>query len=1226
MAFQFVLGRAGSGKTTFCLNAIKQKLLEQPDGAPLIWLVPEQASFQTEYALVSSPELGGTLRAQVLSFRRLAWRVMQEVGGTSRLPIDETGKKLLLHRILHKQKERLRRFQASAGQTGFLDKLNELFSELKRYCISPDQLEQFYSSRFVSGGDASGTLPDKLHDLQLLYGEFEAELSKLYLDGEDYLTLLARQVGESAYLRGAEIWVDGFHGFTPQELAVLEQLALYAGRVTMTLCLNRPYAGGEQPHELDLFHPTARTMKALRERLDALEVETEASIVLPSSPPARFRDTPTLGFLEAQWEERVKKPFRPEPEDNRLPAVRISAAVSRRAEVESLARDVVKLVRDEGLRWRDIAVSVRNMESYGELISGTFADYGIPHFLDHKRPVVHHPLVELIRSALETVNHYWKYEAVFRAVKTGFFLPFGEAKERKDGLIIDRHAMDQLENYVLAFGIQGHKWMKDWTYSYRTTLDQDETQASEADEVFLRKLNACRRLVAEPLGALQARMRRKATVLQRVEALYGLLEQLRVPERLEAWSQASLTQGQAEKAREHAQVWERVVDMFDQLVELMGDETMTPETFAELVDTGLESIKLGHVPPTLDQVLVGSMDRTRSGQVKHMFVLGVSEGVMPAKMPESGVLSEAEREQLAGNGLQTAEGSRRRLLDESFLIYCAFCAPSHGLWLSYPLADEEGRSLLPSDVIRQVKRMFPSLQERLLLNDPAPESHAGEQMEYVARPDKALSLLMVQLKQWMGGAPMNAVWWSVYNWFARQPEHALKLKRMVQALLYSNRAKELSAETSRELYGESIQTSVSRMERFVACPFSQFVSHGLRLKERRIFRLEAPDIGQLFHAALTKFAEQAEREGFDWGGLSAAECEQRAALVVDALAPRLQGEILLSSKRYSYIARKLKQVIGRAALMLGEHARRGQFRPIGLEVGFGSGQPIPPLLYDLDNGVRMELRGRIDRIDRADTEQGTLLRVIDYKSSSKALNMTEVYYGLSLQMLTYLDVILTHAPIWLGHEAQPAGVLYFHVHNPVLNARNGLSAQEIDSELKKRFKMRGLLRADAGTVRLMDGGLAEAGGHSDLLPVALKTDGSFYKTSSVASEEQWNTVRRYVKRTIREIGTSLTDGTIEIAPYRMGQATACTMCAYRSVCQFDTQLDGNAYKQLTPVGKDRVWEMMEQKAASAPRSAGTAYRPRAAAKRPTAEESRIAEPEEENAADGPDNENGGNEQ
>ncbi|MFE5319940.1 helicase-exonuclease AddAB subunit AddB [Paenibacillus sp. NPDC056579] len=1189
MAFRFVLGRAGSGKSEYCLSSIKEKLLEAPSGRPLILLVPEQATFQAEYALASTPELGGTLRAQVLSFRRLAWRVMQEVGGTARLPIDDTGKKLLLHKLLHKQRDRLKLFSASADQMGFIEKISDLFKEFKRYCITSEGLESFYRSSPVH--DQSSSIKDKLHDLQLLYGEFEQELSRTYLDGEDFLTLLAAQLPKSDYVRGAECWIDGFHGFTPQELAVVESMVASCREVTMTLNLDREYRLGDMPHELDLFHPTARTMLQLQERLDKLHIPVRETILLQCDPPVRFKDSPMLTHLEKEMDQRLKKPYRSAGSASKeRDGVKLTAAVSRRAEVEGTAREVLRLVRENNLRFRDITVTVRNAEAYGELLSATFTDFGIPHFFDQKRSVMHHPVVELIRSSLEVIERYWKYDAVFRCVKTEFFIPL---EQKADGIRLDRHAMDQLENYVLAFGIQGSKWFdgKPWTYSLRSSLEQPDAAASETEAAFIHKMNVCRNSVAQPLFKLQESMRRAKSVMDKVKALYELLVELRVPDRLESWSQRAINEGKPEKAREHAQVWDRVIDMFDQLVELMGDEEVTTEMFAGLLETGMESIKLGLVPPSLDQVLIGSMDRTRSGNVKHVFVLGVNEGVLPAKMKEDGVLSEPERETLTGLGLSMAEGSRRKLLDEQFLIYCAFCTPSECLWLSYPLADEEGKSLLPSDVIRHMKRMFPEIKERLMMAEPSADMSATEQLGYIARPEKAMSYLVVQLKGWMKGETISSVWWDVYNWFVRQPGWSERLKQMLQALTFTNEAMPLTPDTSRQLYGEHVLTSVSRMERFVACPFSQFASHGLRLQERRIFRLQAPDIGQLFHAALSMFAERITEEGGDWANLTADDYLVKAGNVVDLLAPRLQSEILFSSQRYSYIARKLKQVIGRSAQMLGEHAKLGQFVPVGLEIGFGADQPIPPLSYMLENGIRMDVRGRIDRVDRADTEQGTLLRVIDYKSSPTALQLSEVYYGLSLQMLTYLDVILTHANEWLGTEAKPAGVLYFHVHNPLLQTQNRISEQKAEEELRKRYKMRGLIRADAETARMMDTTLVKSSGHSQLIPAALKNDGSFYKSSSVADDAQWDVLRSYVRRTIKGIGTAMTSGDVAIKPYRMGTEAACTFCSFKPVCQFDTQFEANEHKVLTPVGKERALEMMKERVEALPAPQVIPFRP-----------------------------------
>jgi ATP-dependent helicase/nuclease subunit B len=827
-----------------------------------------------------------------------------------------------------------------------------------------------------------------------------------------------------------------------------------------------------------------------------------------------------------------------------------------------------------------MAVMVRSMEGYHDLIATVFADYGIPHFFDQKRSVLHHPLVEFLRSAVEVVLHNWHYDAVFRCVKTGLLLPLPEDNDLPWDLETLSGGMDRLENAALAYGIHGYRWTdgKPWTFRTKVSLEEEDGGPAEIMEEELKLINGCRQLVAKPLHAFQERMRKAVDVKERTQAFMELLLELRVPEKLERWSEECLQAGAPEKAREHAQVWDSVIDMFDQLVEILGEEPVSLELYGALLETGLESIKLGLVPPSLDQVLIGSMDRTRSGQIRYAFLLGVSDGVVPAKMNEDGLLTEQERETLAGAGLPLAEGSRRKLLDEQFIAYSALCSPSRRLWISYPLADEEGKSLLPSELVHQLLHLFPGLQERLILAEPSPVLPEEEQAEFIAHPDKALAYLGVQLKQWLRGERIPELWWTVYDWFARRPEWESKLKLLVTALFYTNKENPLTVPTSRSIYGDRLQASVSRMERYAACPFSHFISHGLKLQERKVYRLEAPDIGQLFHAALHQFVRQLQEERVDWGALTAEESYARTSQLVDRLAPQLQGEILLSSSRFGYISRKLKAAVGKAAVMLTEHARRGEFVPLGLEVDFGPGGPLPPLTFRLYNGCMMDIIGRIDRVDGAGGDGKLLLRVIDYKSGPTSLQLPEVYYGLSLQMLTYLDVLVTHSKRWLGAEAVPAGVLYFHVHNPLLQQKNRPDPGEAEAQLRKRFKMRGLVTADAEIARKMDGGLREKNGYSELIPVAVKADGSFYKSSSVVTEGQWDRLREFVRGQIKRIGTGITDGQVDIAPYRLGKKAACRHCNYRAVCQFDPQFEGNGYKLLVPLGKEEVWSELEKTA------------------------------------------------
>ncbi|MBM7565634.1 helicase-exonuclease AddAB subunit AddB [Paenibacillus sacheonensis] len=1162
MALRFVIGRSGAGKTHHCLSAITSRILEKPDGAPLIMLVPEQATFQTEYALLGGRKspLTGTIRAQALSFRRLSFRVMQETGGTALTPISENGKNMLLYKIVSRLNAQLQLFQGSESQHGFIERLGELMTEWKRYGIDAEALQGFGEHHLPSSGGS--LLGRKLSDLELISSRLEEELAGLYVDAEDYLGWLVRGFGESPSMKECEIWVDGFHGFTPKELEALEALMKHAGNMTVTLCLDKHYDNGEMPHELDLFRPTAETFLKLRELAVNNGVNIEEPLLLDGTP-YRFKNSPMLAHVERHYGHGGRKPLRLSDSELADGAISLHAASGRRAEVEGAARDIVRRVRDEGLRYRDLAVMVRNAPDYNDYIKAVFSDYGIPFFLDQKNAALHHPLVEFIRSALEIASHGWRFEAVFRCIKTELFLP-------EDGSLT-RETFDLLENYALATGMNGNKWLSlsQWKPLARDTLDGDPVQAGERELREFQAVMAAREAVVPVLKKFIRELKKASDVRGMCEALYRLLMNVEAADRLERWSRKEIALGNTLRAREHRQVWDGVMELLDQLTEMTGTEDLGIELFAGMAETGLESLKLASVPPSLDQVLIGSMDRTRSGDVLVCYLLGANDGVMPQRMKEDGVLTEQEREKLESGGLVMAPGVRRKLLDERFMIYNALTTPSRHLWISWPLADEEGKSLLPSEVIRHVKGLLPGLEENGTAVEPVPGMPEDVQQSFIAHPDRTLSYLITQLRSWRHGSVMAPLWWETYNWYAARPSWQDKLQRLVGSLRYTNEEPALSRETADRLYGKLLRGSVSRMERFVSCPFQHFAIHGLRLRERDQYKLAAPDIGQLFHAALTRLTETL---GDRWGSLTAEELRAHCTAIVNDLALRLQSQILFSSSRHQYVARKLGDIVSQAAVILGEHARRAAFRPVGLEIGFGPEGPLPPVTIPLSEGRTLEMVGRIDRVDAAQTTDGLLLRVIDYKSSAKQLRLEEVAYGMALQMLTYLDVLLTHAPEWLGQPAKAAGALYFHVHNPLLSSANGMPPAKARSEMLKRFKLKGLVLADEETVKLMDNALST--GYSDLLPLALKKDGGFYGSSSVVSDEQWGTLRRSVRGTLRKIGDRIAGGDVSITPYRLGGKTPCQFCDYKPVCQFDPLIEGNAYNKLQKTGKDEVWTLL----------------------------------------------------
>ncbi|MBB5325064.1 ATP-dependent helicase/nuclease subunit B [Anoxybacillus tepidamans] len=1156
MSLRFIIGRSGSGKTTRCLNEIREKLKQQPTGTPIIYLVPEQMTFQSEYALIHTPGLGGMIRTQVLSFTRLAWRVLQETGGMSRYHLNQTGVRMLLRKIVEKCKDELTLFARAADKNGFIEQLEAMLIECKRYCITPVQLQQTEAQLRHHANAAEKVLADKLKDLQLIYDEFERQLMHRYVDSEDYLRLLAEKIPHSRYIKEAEIYVDGFHHFTPQEYMVLEQLLCVSKRVTVALTVDAPY-NEHPPHELQLFRMTGKTYHDLRNMALLNNVPIEEVQILREN--VRHRDE-ALRHLETHYDARPAVPFL-ETTDS----VQLYQATHRRAEIEGIAREIMYLVRDEGYRYRDVALLVRNSEAYRDVFKTVFADYNIPYFIDEKEPMMHHPFIELVRASLDVINTNWRYEAVFRAAKTDFFFPIDSDLQKM------REAIDQLENYVLAQGIYGAKWMERWTYRRYQGLEGISVPQTDEEKEYEEKLNQWRELVAAPLMTLQKRLQKAKTGQQMCEALYLYFEQLHVPKKLEKLRDEAEQKGELLAARHHEQAWSAVIELLDQYVEILGDETMPLKLFATIIETGLDSLQFSLVPPALDQVLIAHFDRSRLTDVKCVFIVGVNDGVIPAKKSDDGMLSEKDRELLHHLSVRVAPTSKEQLLDEPFAIYLALASPKERLYMTYPLADDEGKSLLPSMFIKRMKEIFPAIQEKQWGNEPLSLS-LDEQLSFITNHLMTLRFLAVQLQAWKRQYPIEPIWWDVYNLYAEENEWKERAKKVLSALFYENKPKKLEREISKKLYGHKVKASVSRVEQFNRCPFAHFASYGLRLKERNVFRLEAPDIGQLFHYALKMITERIRAKQLDWASLSKQDCEKLSYEAVEQIAPYIQQEILFSSHRYHYVKRKLHHIMARTASVLSEQAKMSGFAPLEVELQFGDNGPLPPLTFQLADGTTLELVGRIDRIDQAKSSKGILLRIIDYKSSNKKLDFTEIYYGLALQMLAYLDVVIEYAERLVGANALPAGVLYFHIHNPMIKSKNVLlKEEEAEQKIFESFKMNGLLLDDDEAIRLMDQTL-DAGKGSAIVPVKINKDGSVSKTSAVVSEKDFALLRRHVRTIFQQVGTQMVDGVVDIAPYKRKNETACQYCEFRNVCQFDESLEQDRYRLLKNAALEQLRE------------------------------------------------------
>ena len=1156
MGVRFIIGSAGSGKSQHCLDEITREALAAPSGPPLILLVPEQATFQVEQALLGGGQLKGIMRAQVLSFQRLAWRVSLKAGGLALPPLSDLGKQMVLRALLERHREDLRLFHQVADKPGFIERVAGSIRELHSYRQGPESLRR-QLELLENEGLGETSLGAKLHDLALVMGELQTYIQGRFTDPDEYLTVLAARLEESRLLEGAQVWVDGFNGFTPQELAVLGAVMRSARQVHLTLCIapGQLYKAGGHHSPADLFHPVLATCDQLMQLAAESGVTVDPPLLLTEGH--RFRGAPELAHVERYLFRQSAPPWPDAPA-----RIRLVEAQNRREEVAAAAREILRLVREEGLRYREIAVIARNLEAYGDLAATVFAEHGIPAFIDRRRTVAHHPLVELIRAALEVVVQDWSYGPVFRYLKT-------------DLTGVSRTEIDLLENYVIEHGIRGRAWQQPdpWQFLRRYTLEEDVVTPGPAQQALLQEIHRIRTRATAALLAFQRRIQCRGrpgpTVRELTAYLFQLLDDLKVARQLEAWKAEAEQRGDLETAREHEQVWTRVLELFDQIVEGLGDQALSPKVYLQVLSAGLDGLKLGLIPPGLDQVIVGTVERSRHAGVRATLILGATEKDFPPQPAEDAIFTDRERERLKKAGLDVGPTSLERLFQEQFLTYVTLTRGSDFLWISYPLADESGRATAPSPVIGRLRRLFPGLSPQPAV--PV-EPGAAAALEMVTTPRQLAALVARALRHARSGYAIHPHWLDLYQWIASdaglKKEGAPVLAAVGYEEWFRRRGAPLGRDLARLLYGDRLVTSVSRLEAFLACPFRHFAGYALRLQERAEFTVSAPEFGLFYHAALSLFVRELGAEGLQWSTLTPDEAMQRMNSIIDRLAPRLQSEILLSSPEHRYLLRVIRRTLQSSLDYLGEHVIHGEFRPVAVEVPFGEGTDgLPPVTVDLPGGEQVLLRGRIDRVDALEAPDGRwYVRVVDYKSSRRDLKLGEFYHGLALQLLLYLLAVVEGGEPLLPGTRVPAGALYFPVYDPLERVPAPIKLDELRRLRRKRYQARGLVNDSPEIIRAMDAaGLG-------LIPARLNKDGSVRKGSPVASQDQFRRLFDHLRQVVRACGEQVLQGEAAVAPFRLGQATACEYCPYRPVCQFDPMVGAQTYRRLEKLDAPAVWE------------------------------------------------------
>ena len=1122
MALQFVFGGSGSGKSSYIFDQIIKRSMQGEEQNFFI-LVPDQFTMQTQMDLVTRHPRGGIMNIDVLSFGRLAYRMMEEAGGDRTPILDDTGKSLVLRKVAGQIQEQLPVLGSHLKKLGYIHQVKSAISEFMQYGIGEKELEEM-----LLFSQKRGSLYGKLQDLRVLYGAFKEYLENRFITTEETLDRLAKQIAQSKLIKGSVVVLDGFTGFTPIQNRVILQLLRQAEEVVVTLTVEeeRELRGGRE----QLFTLSRKTRTTL-ERL-AREAETE---ILPpvyvDSQNGRFREGGALAHLERHI-FRVPLPVFKEESDE----IRVYEAETMEEEVRQVCRRIRSLLK-EGYCYRDIALISGDMEAYSGLIEEYFEQYRLPYFLDKSRKITLNPFIEYIRSALQVINSGYSYEAMFHYLRSGM-------------VDLKREEIDRLENYVLAFGIRGKK-------SWNNLFVHPPAQAGEKE---LEQLNQSRQKIVEELSVFTPRA---GKVRRMVEELYGFLTANHCQEKLKAYEHRFASQGEKSKEKEYAQIYRLVMDLLDQLVSLLGEEKMGWEEFAQILDAGFGEIQVGIIPQAVDRILVGDMERTRLSPVKALFFLGVNEGKIPRASGKGGILSDLDREFLEGCGRELAPTPRSQLFIQRFYLYLNVTKPSKGLYLSYSRLNEEGKTMKPSYFVELMKKMYHTLEVEKKTAEPELPG-TGEEV-------RALSARM--LSDYRAGKLEKKEKQMLLNLLTLLKEEAGEkkwLEDLLDSAFFAYGGDKLTRETARLLYGAVIYSSVSRLEKMASCAYAHFLQYGLGLKERQEYGFEAVDMGNVYHGVLELFSGKLAEKNYSWTAFPLEEGRQLLHEVLESYAINYGNTVLFSSARYAYGMEKMERILWRTVTTLRDHLQAGKFVPREYELSFSTLEDLDSVSIRLSEEEKLKLGGRIDRLDTYEEGGRLYVKIMDYKSGNHKFRLASFYHGLQLQLVIYLNAALElEKRKHPDKEVVPAAFLYYHIDDPMIKGKEAMNEEEIEKEIKKSLRVTGIINSDERVLK----GLDQSGESKSLVvPLEYNSDGSPSARSSTMDQEQIHLLLEFSRKKAAELARQIGEGEVSMNPGRLGGTDACTWCAYKQICSFDDRLPGFEKRQLEEEDEEIIWQ------------------------------------------------------
>ena len=1148
MGVHYYFGSSGSGKSRFLQTEIIRRSILEPE-SQFIMLVPEQFTMQTQKEMVLAHPRRGLMNVDVLSFERLAYRVFDEVGMSSRRRLEEIGKSFVLEKIALDLAKKLPVLGANLARPGNLADMKSVISELMLYDVGPDMLP--------CGEMGRGTLlGGKLSDIAQVYSGFLEYISDRYLTAEGVPDALARVCERSGFLKGAVIALDGYTGFTPVQIRLVRELAGISSELHISVTADireNPFAKTGSP----LFTMSRDTVESLGQAFRTAGVGIDSVTYLDNGKPcqrpsdgamagagarpeggARFAGSPALSHLERNLFRRSDEVFTGEQRD-----VRIFAAANPLEEMRQTALTISSMIREEGLRYRDFAVITGDLGTYSNYVRQIFGETRIPYFIDEKRILQNDPFVEYVRAAVSAVCDDYSYESIFRMLRSGM-----------SG--IDREDIDILENHVLALGIRGRKkWREKWIL-----------HSQNEDPAGIPRLNEIREKILYLLDPMADSMSmRGGTVRSKTEALYYFCVRSGCEKRLADMAADFSARGRQDLAREYTQVFSHVMSFLEKLVDVLGDEKISRKDYKAVLEAGFAEEKIGIIPPAADQVLVGDMERSRLSNVKVLFFVGVNEGLVPKTVSGGGLLSETDREILRSRNIRLKPTPRESIEIGRFYIYLALTKPSKHLILSYSAAQTGGDVMRPSYLIGEIHELFPNLRE---------EVRSPEIRENIERPENGM-MLLTETMGTLADQPPGDAFYELFSWYRANPDYRARTDALIRAAEARKPKDQIGRAVAAALYGKTLVNSASRLERFSACAFAHFLQYGLRLREREEYTFSGMDMGNVLHDALRIFAKRIEESGEKWADIDEDRRNALADQSVGEAAQSYGGMILHDSARNEYQIGRMQRFMRTSVWAMQEQLKRGDFLPARFEVDFGDLGHLGSVRYELPGGAEMILTGRIDRMDLCRDGGRMLIKIIDYKTGNRSLDMTEVYHGLQLQLIVYMNAAIEAAERE-GVSAEPAGIFYYKLQDPVISAGDGETEEDIRTRVLGEMQGSGVVSSDEGILLHLDRTLGP-GVKSEVIPVSITKKNELSKTSKAAAPEEFEVISTFVKNKIARIGGKIMEGRTDIDPYRYKTGNACDYCPYRGVCGFDGKIEGYGFREISPMTQEEaVGKMREE--------------------------------------------------